>query len=210
MNEKLVSLFGLLITASMLGMLFTMSQISQFAPVRSGATLIDKLDMLPPSGAGGQPPRPNVYMGGTHASGRVTDIYVKVAENVFLSLDKAPQHLAETAERWVDVEFPELLANDAAAARAILNRSEAGVEVGDVVEIRFAHKDNKRFFPVKETTRVTELVAKEGSVVARNFERRIHARNGHNPAGLDWLLNPADAASTSSRLPLSTTADAGR
>jgi hypothetical protein len=177
------------------------------------------VDALPPSAAGrpalppqtlpAPPPAPEAYLGGTRATGRVAEVYVRVAENVFLAAGRTPEHLRRGAERWVDIEFPELLADDTGAARAFLHRGAAEVQVGDVVEIKFAHKDNPRFFPVKERTRVTALVAKRNETLARDYARRILARSGPGAAPVpEWLARalpalPGDAAATS-------TAAAGR
>jgi hypothetical protein len=106
------------------------------------------------------------------------------------------------------VQFPELLANDTGSARAILNRSEAGVNVGDVVEIKFAHKTNTRYFPVKEVTRVTEVVATRDQALAKDFERRILARNTQNTSMPAWLANARVSPAETNRLLQSTTADA--
>ncbi len=174
-----------------------------FMPSDSGGTqsgksdsIANTLDALAPTAAGqpsslgttlAEAQRPEAYLGGKLATGRVAEVYIRVADNVFLALDRAPEHLKNSAERWVDVQFPELLANDTGSARAFLNRSDAKVAVGDVVEIKFAHKDNPRYFPVKELTRVTELVASKDQILARDYERRILARTNHAPSGPQWL-----------------------
>jgi hypothetical protein len=175
------------------------------------------IEALPPTSAGqpstlapAEAQRPAAYLGGTVAAGRVSEVYVKVADNVFLAVDRAPPHLRTSAERWVDVEFPELLANDTGSARAVLNRSDVRVAVGDVVEIKFAHKDNPRYFPVKELTRVTELVASKDQMLARDFERRILARNGQSNARPQWLSQSAPAQPAGSPAVQTTTADARR
>ena len=133
--------------------------------------------MLMPALAAPKAPAPEAYLGGTKTTGRVAEVYIKVAENVFLAVNQAPEHLRKSAERWVDIEFPDLLADDIGSARALLNQSQAGVQVGDVVEIKFAHKNNPRYFPVKEVTRVTQFVASRDEMLAKDFERRILARN---------------------------------
>ena len=115
-------------------------------------------------------------LGGSRASGRVAAIYVKGADNLFMALAQAPQHLQKNAERWVDIEFPELLANEVGNARAVLGHGDAPVQVGDVLEIQFAHRDNPRYFPLREFTRVTAFVAARDQMLAREFERRILAR----------------------------------
>ena len=219
MDDKQDSTAALLIVAciSLIGMLIALSRSGEPGSGYSGS-VGSHIDALPPSGAGrpASPPqaKPNAspaeeYLGGTNATGRVAEVYVKVAENVFLAMDRAPAHRRDSAERWVDIEFPDLLANGIGSARAVLNQSEAGVRVGDVVEIKFAHKDNPRFFPVKELTRVTRLVAGRDEMLAKDFERRILARDGHgapppqwralapippsSPSGVGWTI-AADAA----------------
>ena len=124
------------------------------------------------------------YLGGSRASGRVAEVYVKSGDKLFLALRQAPQHLRKNAELWIDVEFSDSRANDIASARAVLNPRQAGVEVGDVVEIQFAHKDNRRFFPLQELTRVTALVARKDDLRALDYERRILAcmREDASPA----------------------------
>lgn len=209
MNDRQVSVLGLAIAAGMIALLFALTRVGEFDQGIS-ASVSSAIDALPASGAGlPSAPAQAAYLGGTLATGRVAQVYVKVAENVFLELNQAPQHLRTGAERWVDVQFPELLANGTGAARAILERSEAGVEVGAVVEIKFAHKHNPRFFPVKEHTRVTALVASKNQMLAKDFERRILARNGHGASAPQWLSQASVAASAPS-LPHTTTASAGR
>lgn len=220
MNDGQDSTLGLLIVAciSIIGLLFSMNQLGEPGSRTSGS-VGSAIDALPPSGAGlptsSAQTAPNTspveaYLGGTKATGRVAEVYVKVAENVFLAVNQAPQHLRQNAERWVDIEFPDLLANDIGSARAVLNQSEAGVQVGDVVEIKFAHKDNPRYFPVKEVTRVTEFVARRDEMLAKDFERRILARNGHGASPSHWLALAPTPPSGPSASRLTTTADATR
>jgi len=204
MRDAQVSLLGLFVMAVMIGLLALLAQSGkpQFGKPEAVSSVIDA---LPPSAAG-QPSsmapapveaqRPEAYLGGTIATGRVAEVYLRVADNVFLAMDRAPAHLRNSAERWVDVEFPELLANETGSARAILNRSDAKVAVGDVVEIKFAHKDNPRYFPVKEVTRVTELVASKDQLLARDYQRRILARTGQGSSRPQWA-SQAPAASQS-------------
>lgn len=179
MNDTHLSLFSIASFAALIGLLSTM--FPQVAATPAGTdTVVGAIDALPPTAAGNAatgPEQANVYMGGAAVNGRVSELYVKLAENLFLSVDKAPKHLLATPDRWVEVEFPDVLANGAHSARAMITSVEAGIQVGDVVEIKFAHKDNLRFFPVKEVTRVTSLVAHRDEMLAKDFERRILARN---------------------------------
>lgn len=116
------------------------------------------------------------YLGGAAVAGRVAGIYVKLAQGVFISINHAPQHLRHSAERWVDVQFPEALGNGLAEAPALVDTDQAGIEVGDAVEIRIAHPSRTRVFPILEVTRVISIVAKNHEPLAREFEKRIIGR----------------------------------
>ncbi len=215
MTERSVSLILVLVTGAMLAMIFTLSSHDAAGPARSEPKAdklkADKLALdinaLSPTAAGAPssseitPPAATRsgegYIGGTKATGRVAGIYLKVNQGVFLALDRAPETLRKTAERYVDVQFPELLANGSGAARAFLSDSQSAVVVGDIVEIKFAHKASKetaRFFPVKEITRVTELVARRDETLARDFEQRIMARTNPGAARQTQLGSAVPAA----------------
>ncbi|MBI2961146.1 MAG: hypothetical protein HYY28_12605 [Betaproteobacteria bacterium] len=120
---------------------------------------------------------PEVYLGGARATGRVAQVYVRVAGDVFLAADRVPEHLRKNAERWVEVQFRESLADRIGSARAVFNQREAELQVGDVVEVKFGYETNPRFFPLKEITRVTKLVARKDEMLAKDYERGILARN---------------------------------
>jgi len=219
-HDRPISFLGILVLAGMTGLLFMLAQSGkpQFGKPQSASSAIDA---LPPTAAGqpsslapapvaGSGERQESYLGGTIATGRVAEVYIRVADNVFLALNQAPEHLKKSAERWVDVQFPELLANDTGSARAILNRSDTKVAVGDVVEIKFAHKDNPRYFPVKELTRVTELVASKDQLLARDYERRILARMGRGNQPPQWLSQTPSSRPAASPSLQQTASDAGR
>lgn len=112
-------------------------------------------------------------LSGKQLVGMVRNLYVKVANNVLLEATHAPKTMiTRDAVYFVDVDFPELLPDGGEAIRAqLVDMSD--VQVGDIVEIRIAHKDNPNFFPVKEVTMVTELVAKSDSAIARKYARGI-------------------------------------
>ncbi len=217
MNDRSVLTAGILATAGIALLMFMLPQSNALESGRFGS-VGSAIDALPPSGAGlsGSPmqaapktPAPEAYLGGSKATGRVAEVYVQVADNVFLAVNQAPEHLRNRAERWVDIEFPDLLADNIGSARARLNRSEIAVQVGDVVEIKFAHRDNPRYFPVKELTRVTELVARRGEMLAKDFERRILARNRQDAAPPGWLAHAQTLPSVPGAAPR-TTATAAR
>lgn len=191
MTEKSVPPLLLMVAGAILAMIFTISS-HEGVGFAAPAQFAGELDALPPSAAGlsagnelnqpaRQTPAADGYIGGTRATGRISEVYLKVGQGVFLSLDQAPESLRRSAERWVDVQFPELLANGTGAARAFISDAQANVGPGDIVEIKFAHKssrDSSQFFPVKEITRVTELVAGRDEMLAKDYERRILARSG--------------------------------
>jgi len=138
----------------------------------------------------GEPSRKDGYIGGSHATGRVSDVYLKVGSSVFLTLDRAPESLRKSAERRVDVQFPDLLANGASAASAFISDAQTSIGIGDIVEIKFAHKSNEGtapYFPVKEITRVTKLVAKRDEMLAKDYAQRILSRTGQGAAGATQL-----------------------
>ncbi len=140
--------------------------------------------------AAGEPSRKDGYIGGSHATGRVSDVYLKVGSSVFLTLDRAPESLRKSAERRVDVQFPDLLANGASAASAFISDAQTSIGIGDIVEIKFAHKSNAGtapYFPVKEITRVTKLVAKRDEMLAKDYAQRILSRTGQGAAGATQL-----------------------
>ncbi len=204
MNGKSNSIIGIFVTAGVVGLLLMLPEAGMPGPAKP--SFADYLNALPASGAGlpAQAARSaEAYLGGSKATGRVAEVYVRAAENVFLAANRAPEPLRQSGERWVDIEFPEALGEDVESVRAVLNPSEAGVQVGDVVEVKFAHKDNPRYFPVKELTRVTELVARKGEMLARDYERRILARNTRSAAPLWTAAAPVSpAAALASAQPL--------
>jgi len=168
-------------------------QLDALAPTALGHPSVLALPRLPVRDAD--------YLGGTVATGRVAGIYIKLAQGVFLSIDEAPSALRNKAERWVDVQFPEGPGNGIAEAAAFLDSGYAPVGIGDAVEIRFAHPQRTRLFPVAETTRVTALIARNHEPLARELERRILAQHDAGieapfsirPAELPTWLSPAPA-----------------
>jgi hypothetical protein len=192
-NDCRVSLAGIGAVVMLLaGLIWISAQIWTKAPEGvQGAALAANaesnigadLNALPATAAGvpeGQ--RLEAVLGGKRLTGRVRTLYVRVANNVLLDAVSAPRStINRDTVYFVDVEFQELLPNGTESTRAqLVDMSD--IQVGDIVEIRIAHKDNPRFFPVKEVTRVTELVAKSDTALARNFARSITlARRGVPP-----------------------------
>jgi len=146
----------------------------------------------------------DAYLGGTRAIGRVAQVYVRGGDNVFLALKQAPQHLRNSAERWIEVEFADFRSNGIAPAHAVLNQSQAAVEAGDVVEVQFAHRENPRYFPLKEATRVTTFVETGNEALARNHERRAPALEAPDALPAFWQQQPRAHTASSSLAPAAT------
>jgi hypothetical protein len=137
-------------------------------------------------------PANTARLGGATAAGRVTAVYVRLGQGLFLSIERAPSTIRNNAERWVEVQFPHALENGVAEAPAYVNDTHANVEVGDAVEIRFAHPERSRVFPVPEVTRVTAVIAKSHEPLARLYQKRIDERLEDDasriPSQLEWLV----------------------
>lgn len=190
MEDRKISLISLALALAIIAVAVIWMPGVNRAPAARGASPIAAIDALPPSAAGSPsasewtvPPAPaakdpSVYMGGVTAVGRVERLYVRAAENVLLDYDRAPQHLRATAQLFADVQFPDPLANGMEAARAQVIKTDLAVRPGDVIAMRFAHKQNTQFFPVREATQVTSIVARANTEMAADYERRILARAG--------------------------------
>ncbi len=111
---------------------------------------------------------------GANVAGRVSGVYLKVADSLLYATDSTPAQLRSDAERWAEVEYSRP-GSEAGVVEAKLPASEPEVEVGDVVEVRLAHEANPRFFPVKEISRVTRVVAKSRAILAHDYARRPSA-----------------------------------
>ena len=131
-------------------------------------------------------PRKDGNIGGARATGRVAGVYLKIGAGVFLSFDLVPQTRRKSAERWAEVQFPDLQANGAGSAMAFISDSQSGIGVGDIVEIKIAHKgsmETMRYFPALGITRVTELVAGRDDVLAQRYAQRILSRTARTLPG---------------------------
>lgn len=143
-------------------------------------------------------------LGGTTATGRVDGIAVRVAEGVLVDIGSVlPSQRG--GQRYATLDFPVPLANGATQFRALAPDGDGGIEIGDVVEMRFAHRRIKvpfaeDLFPVIEKDRVTAVIAKAGTPLAMDYQRRIMARNGSGsgadrpPATARWDSLPLDKA----------------
>jgi hypothetical protein len=171
---------GLLASAAIVGLAVVLVQSGNSG---SGVpdTVVASINTLPATGAGRPSPvatAPDAArVGGALATGQVVRVYVKSAEGVFVEAGRAPNRLQEGNQRWAEVRFPEPVGGTTDSALAFLGDTRDEVGAGDVVEVRFSPTRDARAATDKEEARVTGLVERKDSALAREFERRIFARS---------------------------------
>lgn len=115
---------------------------------------------------------------GSKPRGRVSRMFYRTHDNIYLAAEYTPT-LQRVPERlYAEVEYPDRLKSGALSVLTRVDEKYGDVRVGDVVDVRIAHKHDSKNFPVRETTRVTALVARSDSALAQAFEARIVARKG--------------------------------
>ena len=139
--------------------------MNRFLPLRllDATILVLVLSMLVCAAASAQ--NAGAYLGGTKATGLVTAVYVKAGDSVFLAVNLVSARLQESAERWVEIELNGLPRGDIVTVRGAVDHDAAQVELGDVVEIKFANRNTRYYFPMKDETRVTRPVARKGETL---------------------------------------------
>jgi CRP/FNR family cyclic AMP-dependent transcriptional regulator len=190
-NKKITisrKMAGLLASAAVIGLAFVL--VPSDKPGGGGPdTVALSLNKLPATGAGlpsaltpAAGPVPDAAsVSGSLAAGRVAQVYIKSAEGVFIDVGGASDRLKQGAQRWVEVQFPEAVGGTASSALALLGDARDEIAAGDIVSVRFAQTRDPRATADKDAARVTGLVERKDSVVARDFERRIVA-SGEAPA----------------------------
>jgi len=143
-------------------------------PTASGRSL----DLLPPPSLpdpaalqpddSGQP--------GSTVHGRVARLYYRTQDNVFLAAEFTPSFQRVPERLFVEVEYPDRLKTGALSVLTWAAGEFGDVRAGDVVSLRLAHRHQPKAFPVRETTRVTSVVARRDTELAQAFEVRIAAR----------------------------------
>lgn len=158
------------------------------APVQGvggGDAVVKAINALPPTASG------DSSLEGTVATGRVAAVYVELGKDLYLSLDRAPGNLRNSARRFVEVEFPESLRKDRNLTSFVIRNVGVSVDVGDLVEVKFVDKENA--VGNDHVTRVTQLIARKDSDLARNYEQRILVRK-FAPNSMTASLNQDDGA----------------
>ncbi|MSQ54056.1 MAG: hypothetical protein EXR31_01690 [Betaproteobacteria bacterium] len=113
---------------------------------------------------------------GSSVRGRVSRLYYRAQDNIFVAAEYTLAHQRLLQNLYVEIEFPDRLKN---GAQSMLGRAVdeyADARVGDIVSLRLAHRHDPKNFPVRETTKVTGLIAGRDTELARAYERRIVAR----------------------------------
>ena len=147
------------------------------APTRAGLEeTAPAQDVLQPDNSGAP---------GSQVRGRVKQVYVRLHDHVFLAVQNAPAFLQDPDKLYVDIETPGPLRSGATLVRARLMAELKDVRPGDIVAARIAHRYNRLYFPVRETTTVTARVASADSALARAYTREVLAG--------PWAAAPAAA-----------------
>ncbi len=148
----------------------------------------DIMQGLPPTALGrpleqpsAAPSEPNLQpddsgQPGSTVRGRVSRLYYRAQDNIFVAAEYTPAHQRLPQNLYVEIEFPDRLKS---GAQSMLGRAVddvADARVGDIVSLRLAHRHDPKTFPVRETTKVTGLIAGHDTELARAYERRIVAR----------------------------------
>ena len=113
---------------------------------------------------------------GSTVRGRVARMYYRTHDNIFLAAEHTPTHQRLPERLFVEVEYPDRLKSGALSVLTWADADFGDVRTGDVVSLRLAHKHQPKAFPVRETTRVTSVVARRDTALAQAYEMRIAAR----------------------------------
>jgi hypothetical protein len=115
--------------------------------------------------------------GSIHA-GVVERVYVEQYPGIYVDSDTALRELSGPV--WVDVRFPEPLADGRVDAIAFLPRY-LRVERGDQVEMRFAGSDGSQTEAALDENRVTALLQRHRAVVEVSGSERLQGSERHTP-----------------------------
>ena len=163
--------------------------VNRAAP--AGDSVANAVNQMEPSAAGTERALTALRneLDGKTVVGQVGDIYVELAPNFYLSIERAPSHLRKTARRFVDVEFPDALSKSLDTASLIVRASDTEVQKGDVVEVKFV--EGFGAVGTEGITRVTQVVAPRDTDLAKSFAQRIAARKATGKAVAMGDASPA-------------------
>ena len=109
-------------------------------------------------------------LNGSVHQGVVERVFVEQDLGVYVDRETAPSNQAGTA--WVDVKFPEPLADGTSTAIALVP-PYLRVERGDRVEMRFAGGDGRQTDAALDPNRVTALLQKDGTPLGRAAHKQF-------------------------------------
>ena len=109
-------------------------------------------------------------LNGSIHQGVVERVFVEQDLGVYVDRETTPTNQAGTA--WVDVNFPEPLADGTTTAIALLP-PYLRVERGDRVEMRFAGGNEGRSDAALDPNRVTALLQKDGTTLGPAARKRL-------------------------------------
>jgi len=110
----------------------------------------------------------DTHVGGSTQVGKVDKIFVEAYPGLFV--DRAVATAPSDKPAWVSVTFSTPLADGRLTAVAMLD-SDAGIEPGDLVEVRFAKVDSFGTDTEPEYNRITALIARHGSQPALALDK---------------------------------------
>ncbi len=203
-NKKITvsrKMAGLVASAAVVGLAFALAP-SGDRTTGAPDPVAASINSLPPTAVGlpgNAVGLPGNAVGLSSAAGRVAQVYVKSAQGALVEIGQAPDSLKQGAQRWVEVEFPEPAGGSAHSALALLGDLPDEVGTGDIVDVRFAQTRDPRTTADADAARVTKVVERRGSALARDFERRLLLRNDslrNDSSGNDSSRNAPPAAQT--------------
>ncbi len=112
----------------------------------------------------------NEELNGSIHEGVVERVFVEQDLGVYVDRETAPRNKVGTA--WVDVKFPEPLADGSTAAIAFLP-ANLRVEPGDRVEMRFAGGDGRQSDAAQDQNRVIALLRRHGPVTPISADKLV-------------------------------------
>jgi hypothetical protein len=118
-------------------------------------------------------------LSGSFHVGVVERVYVEQYPGIYVDRDTALRGFSGPV--WVDVRFPEPLADGRTASIAVVPRY-LRVEPGDQVEMRFAGNDGSQTETASDQNRVTALLQRRRAAVEVTDRERLSASEHHTQA----------------------------
>jgi hypothetical protein len=121
----------------------------------------------------------NEELNGSTHEGVIERVFVEQDLGVYVDRETAPRNKVGTA--WVDVKFPEPLADGSTTAIAFLPAT-LRVEPGDRVEMRFAGGNGQQTDAAQDQNRVVALLQRHGPVTPLSAGKLVFPSEHRSPA----------------------------